>query len=324
MKTFLILAYLLYQMDELSDYESAVHVDEEIPRLQSRHRRVMQFFDYINKGDLEGCLKVLEPEDIRNKFDTAFKKFSESMDMVMPSPKAKAYVDDLKWLGKVRKLAKSRYYVDDGTMDISDCGGKVRELIEEYVYASTPEILFEPVNILTNKFDEKLDELKTPEAKAAEMEHAIKHEIRIKLDENPVKYTSIKERLEQLIEQRKARQLTIEELLEEYQTMREEMMDMERESQSVGLQDAKQLPFYQLLEQQIPIEMEQESLKDLTEIITDIIQDNAVIDWVDKEDVKREMRKKLKKQLRASSVPNKQVEQVARQLMELGEIHYKA
>ncbi|WP_200416176.1 type I restriction endonuclease subunit R [Virgibacillus salexigens] len=299
------------------------HVDEELPRLQSRHRRVMQFFDYINKSDLEACLKVLEPEDVRNKFDTAFKKFSESMDMVMPSPKAKAYVDDLKWLGKVRKLAKSRYYVDDGTMDISDCGGKVRELIEEYVYASTPEILFEPVNILTNKFDEKLDELKTPEAKAAEMEHAIKHEIRIKLDENPVKYTSLRERLEQLIEQRKARQLTIEELLEEYHAMREEMMDMEQESQSFGLKDAKQLPFYQLLEQQIPVEMELESLRDLTEIITDIIQANAVIDWIEKEDVKREMRKKLKKQLRASSVPNKQVEQVARQLMELGEIHYK-
>ena len=300
------------------------HVDEEIPRLQSRHRRVMQFFDYINKSDLEANLKVLEPEDIRNTFDTAFKKFSESMDMVMPSQKAQPYIDDLKWLGKIRKLAKSRYYVDDGTMDISDCGGKVRELIEEYVYASTPEILFEPVNILTSKFEEKLDEIKTPEAKAAEMEHAIKHEIRIKLEENPVKYTSLKERLEILIEQRKARQLTIEELLEEYHAMREEMMDMEQESHSYGLKDAKQLPFYQLLEQQIPGEIEQEGLKDLTEIITEIIQDNAVIDWTEKEDVKREMRKKLKKQLRASSVPNKQVESVARQLMELGEIHYKS
>ncbi len=300
------------------------HVDEEIPRLQARHRRVMQFFDYINKSDLEACLKVLEPEDIRNTFDTTFKKFSESMDMIMPSPKAKAYVDDLKWLGKIRKLAKSRYYVDDGTMDISDCGGKVRELIEEYVYASTPEILFEPVNILTNKFDEKIDELKTPEAKAAEMEHAIKHEIRIKLDENPVKYTSLRERLEQLIEQRKARQLTIEELLEEYQVIREEMMGMEKESQSFGLKDAKQLPFYQLLGLQMPDDLEQESLRDLTEIITDVIQENAVIDWVDKVDVKREMRKKLKKQLRASSVPNKEVEHVARQLMELGEIHYRS
>ena len=299
------------------------HVDEEIPRLQSRHRRVMQFFDYIRKDDLEGNLKVLEPEDVRHSFDTAFKKFSESMDMVMPSPKAKKYYDDLKWLGKIRQLAKSRYYVDDGTMDISDCGGKVRELIEEYLYATTPEILFEPINILTPQFEEKLDELKEPSAKAAEMEHAIKHEIRIKMDENPVKYTSLKEKLEQLIEMRKMRQLTIEELLDEYYKMREDMMDDEKESDGVGLSEARQLPFYQLLEEYTPEDMEQEGLKDLTELITEIIQEEAVVDWVDKEDIKREIRKKIKRQLRASAVPNKEIEHVTRQIVELGEIHYK-
>ncbi|SFL61204.1 type I restriction enzyme, R subunit [Gracilibacillus orientalis] len=67
-------------------------------------------------------------------------------------------------------------------------------------------------------------------------------------------------------------------------------------------------------------EMEKESLKDLTETITDIIKDNTVIDWVEKIDVKREMWQKLKKQDRACSVPNKQV---ARQLVGLGKIHYK-
>lgn len=299
------------------------HVDEEIPRLQSRHRRVMQFFDYIRKDDLEENLKVLEPEDVRHSFDTAFKKFSESMDMVMPSPKAKKYYDDLKWLGKIRQLAKSRYYVDDGTMDISDCGGKVRELIEEYLYATTPEILFEPINILTPQFEEKLDELKEPSAKAAEMEHAIKHEIRIKMDENPVKYTSLKEKLEQLIEMRKMRQLTIEELLDEYYKMREDMMDDEKESDGVGLSETRQLPFYQLLEEYAPSDMEQEGLKDLTELITEIIQEEAVVDWVDKEDIKREIRKKIKRQLRASAVPNKEIEHVTRQIVELGEIHYR-
>lgn len=154
------------------------------------------------------------------------------------------------------------------------------------------------------------------------MEHAIKHEIRIKLDENPVKYTSLKERLEELIEQRKSRQLTIEELLEEYQAIRQEMISMEEESQSIGLKDPRQLPFYQTLEHYVP-GSEHESIKDLTEIITEIIQENAVIDWTEKEDVKREMRKKVKRQLRASSIPNHIVENVARELLDLGEVHYK-
>ncbi|PBB06942.1 type I restriction endonuclease subunit R [Salimicrobium humidisoli] len=295
------------------------NVEAEVPRLESRHRKAMRFFDYQNKDDLEGCLAVLEPEDIRNEFDTAFKQFSESMDMVMPNPIAKPYLADLQWLGKIRKLAKSRYHVEEG-MDISDCGEKVRQLIEEHVYASTPNILFEPVNILSNRFDEKLDEIKTPEAKAAEMEHAIKHEIRIKLEENPVLYTSLKERLEELIEKRKERQMSIEELLEEYKEMREEMMSHAEESKEHGF-EPKQYPFFQLLEQELP-EHEEENVKELTHVITDIVQDFAVIDWTEKDDVKREMRKKIKRQLRASNCPNAQVENVARQLMNLAEVHY--
>lgn len=299
------------------------HIDEEIPRLEARHRQTMRFFDRVDQSDPEASVMVLEPENIRHAFDTAFKNFSQSMDMVMPSPKAKPYLEDLKWLGKIRKMAQSQFHIDDGSMDISDCGGKVRELIEEYMYASTPEILLEPVNILTSKFDQKLDELKTPEAKAAEMEHAMKHEIRIKLEENPVKYTSLKERLEQLIEQRKDRQLTIEDLLEEYHALREEMMDMERESESFGLKETEHLPFYQLLEQELPNDYEHDKVKFLTETITEVIQDNAVIDWTEKEDIKREMRRQIKKELRPSPIPNKELDRVTRELIELGEVHYK-
>lgn len=69
--------------------------------------------------------------------------------------------------------------------------------------------------------------------------------------------------------------------------------------------------------------MEQEGLKDLTEFITEIMQGEAVIDWVDKEDVKRKMRRLIKKQLRASAVPNKEIEYVTRQIVDLGEVHYK-
>ncbi|MFB4166880.1 type I restriction endonuclease subunit R [Virgibacillus sp. JSM 102003] len=295
-------------------------VDVEIPRLQTRHRKAMRFFDYKNKDDLEACLMVLAPEDIRNEFDTAFQKFSESMDMVLPNPKAKPYVDDLKWLGKIRKLAKSRYHVETG-MDISDCGAKVRELVEEHVYATTPHVLVEPIDILSNRFDQKLDEIKSPESKAAEIEHAIKHEIRVKLDENPVLYTSLKERLEELIEQRKTRQLTIEELLEEYRDVMNVMRNNAEESVEHGF-EPKEYPFYQMLEKELE-EFEPEDVKDLTHIVTGIIREHAVIDWTVKDDVKREMRRQIKKKLRKYNCPGAKVEALAIQLMDLAEVHYK-
>src|SRR5690625_4251113 len=150
------------------------------------------------------------------------------------------------------------------------------------------------------------------------MEHAIKHEIRIKMEENPVKYTSLKERLEQLIELRNARQLTIEELLEEYYQLRKDMINTEEETESFGLKDTRQLPFYQLLAECAPEDIEQEGLKDLTEIITEVINENAGVDGVDNEDVKILRRKKMIKRISIISIPIKDIERVSMFIVQEG------
>lgn len=297
------------------------NIDTEIPRLQSRHRSAMRFFDYISTDNLEACLQVLEPEDVRNEFDTAFKRFSESMDMVMPSPKAHDYIVDLKFLGKVRQAAKSRYRVDE--MDISDCGEKVKQLIEEHLAAVGIAVVHEPIDILSNRFEKQIDETKTPEGKAAEMEHAIRHEIRVKMEENPVYYTSLKERLEELLQRRKDRQMDIDELLEEYRNMVNDMRQAAQKGEEHGF-TREQYPFYQMLENEMPPYDDAEDLKALTHLITDVIQQEAhIVEWTNKEDVKREMRKKIKKQLRVSTCPKEKLESLTQQLIDLATVHYK-
>jgi len=296
-------------------------IETEIPRLQSRHRAAMRFFDYIRKDDLEACLQMLEPEDVRNEFDTAFKKFSESMDMVMPNPKAHDYIADLKFLGKVRQAAKSRYRIVDG-MDISDCGEKVKQLIEEHLAAVGIDVVHEPIDILSNRFEKSIEEQKTPEGKAAEMEHAIRHEIRVKLEENPVYYTSLKDRLEELLQRRKDRQMDIDELLEEYRKIVDDMRNTAQKGEEQGF-TPEQYPFYQMLEKEMPPYDDIEDLKALTHLITDIIQQEAVVEWTNKEDVKREMRKKIKKQLRVSPCPKEKLESLTQQLIDLATVHYR-
>ncbi|MDA2233785.1 type I restriction endonuclease subunit R [Bacillus cereus] len=297
------------------------NIDTEIPRLQSRHRSAMRFFDYISTDNLEACLQVLEPEDVRNEFDTVFKRFSESMDMVMPSPKAHDYIADLKFLGKVRQAAKSRYRVDG--MDISDCGEKVKQLIEEHLAAVGITVVHEPIDILSNRFEKQIDETKTPEGKAAEMEHAIRHEIRVKLEENPVYYTSLKERLEELLQRRRDRQMDIDELLEEYRNMVNDMRNAAQKGEEQGF-TREQYPFYQMLEKEMPPYDDVEDLKALTYLITDIIQQEAdIVEWTTKEDVKREIRKKIKKQLRVSPCPKEKLESLTQQLIDLATVHYK-
>ena len=46
---------------------------DELPRLQARHAAALRFFVTVkNKDDLDACVTVLEPEDVRAEFDQAF------------------------------------------------------------------------------------------------------------------------------------------------------------------------------------------------------------------------------------------------------------
>src|SRR5262249_54565796 len=114
-----------------SDVKGAlVPVEDEEPRLQARHAAVLRFFDKVkNKDDLNDCVAILEPEDVRARFEAAFRAFSQSLDMLLPDPRALRYVGDAKWLGKVRQAARARYR--DASLNLADCGAKVRKLIED-------------------------------------------------------------------------------------------------------------------------------------------------------------------------------------------------
>jgi type I restriction enzyme R subunit len=69
-----------------------------------------------------------------------------------------------------------------------------------YVRAQGVDLLTELVSITAEAFEEHVESLKTDEAKASEMEHALRQEINVKLPENHVLYTSLSKRLEEIIE----------------------------------------------------------------------------------------------------------------------------
>ena len=82
---------------------------DDLPRLQARHAAAMKFFQPVaDTNDLNACVRVLEPEDVRAAFDLAFRRFSQSMDMLLPDQRALTYNADLRWLGKIRGSSSRR------------------------------------------------------------------------------------------------------------------------------------------------------------------------------------------------------------------------
>jgi type I restriction enzyme R subunit len=306
---------------------------EELPRLESRHRAAMRFFDRVNKDNLEACIKVLEPEDVRAEFDIAFRRFSQSMDMLLPEPSALPYVKDLKWLGKIRNAARARYR--DSRLDLADCGAKVRKLIEEYIHVSGIEQILEPISIFSERFDKEVAKLTSTEAKASEMEHAIRHEISVKLEEDPVFYQSLKERLEKIIEERKQERIDAAKQLKLLQTITDEMKNVHKVAEEMGMSETE-FAFYNILSKKDgdhgegKISEERPSYggrkgpnKELAGLIFESLEKLAVVDWMHKDDVQREMRRQIKRHLRAAGYKLEEVEPLTIKLMDLARVRIR-
>lgn len=291
---------------------------DELPRLQARHAAAMRFFARVkNRDDLEAFVKVLEPEDVRADFDQAFRRFAESLDMVLPDPKGLPYRKDLGWLGSVRQAARARYR--DGTMDISDCGAKVKQLIAEAIVANGVEVLVREVSILTPEFDEKVEALKDPEAKASEMEHAVRAEIHVRIEEDPAFYTSLRERLEKLIEDHRQKRIDAAKALSLLKAMISEVRNRAGEAERLGLSETGLaiLGLLRPLTERVADDADP-ALVELVGLLEEgLASQVSIVDWQHKDDVQREMRRKIKRQLRAAHYTDDRLDPLANQIVDL-------
>jgi type I restriction enzyme R subunit len=67
---------------------------------------------------------------------------------------------------------------------------------------------------------------------------------------------------------------------------------------------------------------DQETVKELTHLLVDIIKANVVVEWTEKADAQREMRRKIKSQLRVAKYRGN-IEALAQQLVELAKVHFR-
>jgi len=286
---------------------------DELTRLQSRHRAVMRFFNNVDMNDLEACVKILEPEDIRLEFDISFKKFSESMDMLMPSPLAKPYYPDLKKLGKIRNYARNRYRDED--LNLLGCGEKVKSLINDTIKTSGILVLHKPVSIISKNFDEVIKSLKTDDARASEMEHAIRYEIRVKYDENPIFYHSVKEKLDQIIKLKEHNRLELSKVIEQLGNTIEDIRNINETAKKLGFTPTE-YAYHELIKDSFKIKEDQ--LDKLTkEVVSSLQELSTIVDWKIRDDIQRRMRKKIKEVLINYSYPTNKLDEITGDLIQL-------
>ena len=219
-----------------------IELKDEIPKLKNAHTRVLKHFEGLDLDDFYACILSFKDEVKRQTFQTDFRIFSRQLDIILPDPAATPFLHDLKRLGKISVGARNLYRYEQP--DITEAGEKVRELIEEHVYSTGVDPKIPPIDLLAGNYKEQLNQYKSPRAKAAELENAIKYHIKINIDEDPEYYRKLSERLEEIIREQGEKWDELVQLLLDFRDNIES--DHRKQASDLGLSPTEQ-PFYNTL-----------------------------------------------------------------------------
>jgi type I restriction enzyme R subunit len=291
-------------------------VTSEMPILQERYQRLVQLFS-TNKVDaiekfvqgtlttleheaevVHAAVRLLKDERLRADFEVYLKKFLASMDVILPHPAAQPFRVPAKRFGYILRVTKERY--KDSSLDLGDAGAKVRELINQHLISLGINPKVPPVELLADDFIEKLNKHAggNAEAKASEMEHAIRKHCTVHHDEDPAFYQSLSQKVEDLIDQY---QDHWELLAQELEKLRSEALQGRQSGQEGMSKEAT--TFYEHIANQVYDDgevpaHEKPAMKRLMEAIVETLQQSiGSIDFWANSDKQKKTRSSIKRAL---------------------------
>lgn len=323
--------YLTEALNQFSseDVEGTYHsLKDEIPRLKAAHTRVTNIFAGVKDTDIDNLVLHLKDEDIRQQFELAFKRFAKQMDVILPDVAAKPFIPDLKLWGKVQNAARNRYR--DPGLNISDAGEKVRKLVDEHIISTGVDPKIPPVDLMAANFKETVEQIKSPESRASEIESAIKHHITVNIDEDPEYYKSLSLRLRDIIEKTAGKWEQQAELLLEFRNGIES--GHKQAAEDLGLSETE-FSFYNILMAEVTSHAGEDAISEAVhEEIKATSQDlvgmfdeaTQIVDFFSKPDEVKRMKKEIKRAILDCSFGEKALVNVVQdRFMELAKNKFK-
>ncbi|MBH8608029.1 HsdR family type I site-specific deoxyribonuclease [Thermoactinomyces sp. CICC 10521] len=184
--------------------------------LRQGHSRLSDIFkDVHNKSDSEEYEVLLAEESLREEFYATLSRFGRHLGIALSSEQIynalgdkelTRYKNDFKFYQELRRSVKLRY---SDSIDHKEFEPKMQKLMDQYISAEDIIRITNPVDIMDEKaFEEELDRLKTPRAKADAIRTRISKRIETKYDENPAYYRKFSERIESVLKAYKEKRIS--------------------------------------------------------------------------------------------------------------------
>lgn len=316
-------ALAIYSAEDLEDIQQGLRsLSSELPILEERYQRLIQYFQAAGVADIEsfvvGRLSSAQAEvavvhaavgamqeiKARADFEVYLKKFLQSLNLILPNAAGHSYRGPARRFGYLLRMVKERY--KDDSLDIADAGEKVKALINEHLVDLGINPKIPPVELLADDFLAHVRKHSggDPEAKASEMEHAIRKHCTVHFDEDPAFYKRLSEKLDRLIQQYKN---NWEALAEGYEQLRMEVQK--------GRQDAidglsrEVTSFYEYVrdlafgKEGVPRENEIALKKLMTRVVELLRESIGILDFWEKPIEVKKLRGAISTELLLSGIP---------------------
>jgi len=304
-------------------------IEDVINQMKSYREEVIRIFYGVDRNNIDELVRVIEPEDKRAEFELSYKRFAETLEMLLPSNVTQEFINDLRWLSYIRAAAKARFSPED-PMDISDCGQKVKQIISEHLKAKGVINYIKPVTLFDDDFDNLISSIDSNKGKASSMEHAIRHIISIRIDSNPVYYTSLLEKLKKLLEETEQNWLERKKRLKEF--IDKEIKTGEEDTAKKYDLTREQFAIFEVVrkamsekEDLVVSEEETGLIKNITSDIDKTIRSSYVIDWTTNITKTQNIERNLKNMLISDYFKifkKAKIDKIVPQVINLAKIHY--
>jgi type I restriction enzyme R subunit len=296
-----ITEYLLHALEifsgDIRPNDILKNINEEYPKLELNHNKLVQFFKPINVDRnykrakyIEEAVLYIEPLDIRDKFKELLKDFNKSIAIVLPNTKAMKFFDDFKLFNEIKLRARNAYPDDDELKVSKEEGEMLQLLIDEHLRSEGVEnLLKEPVSIIDkDKFREEILNA-SPTTKELKMRNNLKHVIKVGIDKSPDFYKPLAQRLEELLKQHRENRITNSALLQAYTEIQDELINHQNEGEEKGFTTERQRAIYDAMKT-----IFNEDAEDAAKTLFDLISGElSIVGWEEKGMVQKDMENKL-------------------------------
>jgi|SRR5665647_1481359 len=316
-------------------------INKEIPELELRYRKIVQFFEANGIAEMDAFLRqlILNPREefkiveeviemagnlkLRAEFDTLIKNYFDRLDLLFNEPT----VQRTHWVPAKRigyLMWRIRYHYKDDTMDLRWASAKVRHLIDKYLIHLGITQRVTEVSILSEDFPLKIESMyRGSKSKASAMEHAVRQQIKVKLENSdPALYRHFKDRLDNILTTYKG---NWDLMITELEKLRE---DVSKGRKPYGKVPKVQAPFMDLITEVTEVEMTAEmelKIIELTSFIFKYIKEGILIaNFWEKNDEKKKVVGKIEQRIRLCGITGLKTKykDLATQIMMLAKNNY--